>query len=58
MLLMLYAHVCDDGATAWHHQVNTIKGGSSFLFTIGNADFELPTSVILSASGNQLFLST
>ena len=28
------------------------KGGSSFLFTIGNADFELTTSVILSASGN------
>ena len=31
------------------------KGGSSFLFTIGNADFELNTSVILSASGNILF---
>ena len=30
------------------------KGGSSFLFTIGNADFELITSVILSASGNLL----
>ena len=34
---------------------NTIKGGSSFVFTIGNADFELNTSVILSASGNTLF---
>ena len=31
------------------------KWGSSFLFTIGNADFELNTSVILSASGNILF---
>ena len=31
------------------------KGGSSFLFTIGNADFELNTSVILSASGNIVF---
>ena len=34
--------------------LNTIKGGSSFLFTIENADFELTTSVILAASGNQL----
>ena len=34
---------------------NTIRGGSSFLFTIGNADFELNTSVILAASGNILF---
>ena len=33
---------------------NSIKGGSSFLFTIGNADFELTMSVILSASGNPL----
>ena len=32
-----------------------LKGVSSFLFTIGNADFELNTSVILSASGNMLF---
>ena len=31
------------------------KGGSSFLFTIGNTNFELNTSVILSASGNILF---
>ena len=30
------------------------KGGSSFLFTIGNANFELNTSLILSASGNLL----
>ena len=30
------------------------RGGSSFLFTIGNADFELNTSVILSASGNMI----
>ena len=50
-LLMLYACACDDGTTTWHHQVNTIKGGSSFLFTIGNADFDLTTYVILSASG-------
>ena len=34
--------------------VNNIKGGPSFLFTIGNADFELNTSVILSTSGNPL----
>ena len=32
------------------------KRGSSFLFTIGNADFELNTSVILAASGNPNFL--
>ena len=38
-----------------HHQVNNLKGGSSFLFTIGNDDFELNTSVILAASGNLLF---
>ena len=30
---------------------NNLKGGSSILFTIGNADFELNTSVILSVSG-------
>ena len=47
-VFMLLAHACDDGATTWHHQENTIKGGSSFLFTIGNADFELNTSVIAS----------
>ena len=46
VLIMLYAHAHDDGATLWHHQVNTIKGGFSFLFTIGNADFELTTSVL------------
>ena len=45
-LLMLYAHAHDDGTTARHHQVNTIQGASSFLFTIGNADFELTTSVL------------
>ena len=50
MLLMLYTHAHDDGATVCHHQVNTIKGDSSFLFTIGNADFELTTCVILSVS--------
>ena len=38
--------------TSWE---KTIKGGSSFLFTIGNADFELNKSVILSSSGNILF---
>ena len=54
-VFMLFAHAHDDGATAWHHWENTIKGGSSFLFTIGNADFELNTSVILSASGSTLF---
>ena len=32
------------------------KSGSSFLFTIGNADFELNTSVLLSASGNMIIL--
>ena len=26
--------------------VNTVKGGSSSLFTIGNADFKLTTSVL------------
>ena len=54
-VFMLFAHAHDDGATIWHHWENTIKGGSSFLFTIGNADFELNTSVIPSASGNMLF---
>ena len=54
-IFTLFAHVCDDGATAWHHWKNTITGGSSFLVTIGNADFEFHTSVILSASGNILF---
>ena len=51
-ILMLFACAHDDRATALHHWENTIKVGSSFLFTIGNADFELNTSVILSASGN------
>ena len=51
-----YSHVHDNRATKWHHWENTIKGGSSFLFTIGNADFELNTSVILSASGNIIIL--
>ena len=37
------------------HDTNTIKGGSSFLLTMGNADFDLNASVILSASGNPLF---
>ena len=55
MLLMLFACACDDIATTWHHWENTIKGGSSFLFIIGNADFELNISVILSSSGNILF---
>ena len=54
-LLMLFAHVQDDRATAWYHQVNSIKGGSIFLFTMGNADFKLNTSVFLSVSGNPLF---
>ena len=54
-VITLFARACGDRATAWHHWENTIKGGSSFLFTIGNADFELNTSVILSASGNMLF---
>ena len=54
-LLMLFACAHDDGATACQHWENTIKRGSSFLFIIGNADFELNTSVILSASGNILF---
>ena len=40
-------HVHDDGTNTWHHPVNTIKGGSSSLFTIGNADFKLTTSVLL-----------
>ena len=31
------------------------EGGSSFLFTIADADFELNTSVILSSSGNIIF---
>ena len=53
--IMLHAHAQGDRATTWHHQVNNIKGGSSFLFAIGNVDFELNTSVILSASGNPLF---
>ena len=39
-------HVYDDGANAWHYQVNTMKGDSSSLFTIGNADFKLTTSVL------------
>ena len=56
-VFMLFAHVHDDGVTTWHHQENTIKGGSSFLFTIGNAGFELNTSVILSALGNMIILS-
>ena len=47
MLLMQYACACDDDTTTGHHQVNTIKGGSSFLFTIGNADFELTKSVLV-----------
>ena len=55
MLPMLFTHVWDEGPTTWHHWNNNIKGGSSFLFTIGNADFELNISVILSASGNPLF---
>ena len=55
VLLTLFACAHYDRAIAWHHWENTIKGGSSFLFTIGNADFELNTSVILSASGNILF---
>ena len=54
-IIMLCTCAWDDGATTWYHQVNNIKGGSSFLFTIGNADFELNTSVIMSASGNPLF---
>ena len=54
-LLMLFACACVDGTTAWHHWENTIKGGSSFLFIIGNADSELNTSVILPTSGNILF---
>ena len=37
--------------------VKQYKRGSSILFTIGNADFELNTSVILPASGNPLFSS-
>ena len=56
MYLHYFACVHDDGATM--HDIiekNTIKGGSSFLFTIGNTDFELNTSVILSASGSTLF---
>ena len=36
----------DDGTNAGQHQVNTIKVGSSSLFTIGNADFKLTTSVL------------
>ena len=54
-IFTLFTCACDDGATTWYHWKNTIKGGSSFLFTIGNDDFELNTSVILSASGNILF---
>ena len=54
-VFMLFACAHDDGATALQHWENTIKGASSFLFTIGNTDFELNTSVILSASGSTLF---
>ena len=46
MFMLCNRHVPDDSATAGHHQVNTIKGGSSSLFTIGNADFKLTTSVL------------
>ena len=53
-VFMLFTCACDGRATVSHHQENSIKGGSSFLFTIGNVDFELNTSVILSASGNMI----
>ena len=35
-----------DDVSAWHHKVNTIKGGSWPLFIIGNADLKLNTSVL------------
>ena len=36
----------DNGAKAQHHWVNIIKGDAGSLFTIGNANFKLTTSML------------
>ena len=45
---MMWEHEpIDDDVIEWNHKVNTIKGGSWPLFTIGNADLKLTTTVLL-----------